>query len=317
MNPYKHIMGGMLILFLLVSSLSAETGDRVDERVVPLPIHEAAEVLTSWWTRAGSEVQRIQPDKNTIQLRVSRKNAVCRFDLSPRSALSTRIQTMWAADAVEISEKTSEWWHYLSAYIHEPGVETPPADPSIPVSVLSKIESVVCIRTATGEDKEQFSGVIVDKAGLVISTAHGLPEDRETMVTLYDGNVLRGALIRRDIVQDLSLIQIPESAFQPVSLLEGRNLLEMGERIFSIGCVGDLQGTVVSGVINAPPRRVDNQPLWQANMEIQPGNSGSPVFDNQGNLVALVKGRYRGTSSVGFLIPLETIIHFLKESCPP
>jgi serine protease Do len=46
-------------------------------------------------------------------------------------------------------------------------------------------------------------------------------------------------------------------------------------------------------------------------MDIQPGSSGSPVFDAGGRLVAIVKGRYRGTSTVGFLIPMETVYAFL------
>ena len=312
----KYITGVTLLFFLLVTSLSAAIGAKGDDKVVPLPVNELEEVLSSWWTRAGFEVQRIATDKATIRLQVSRGDAASRFDLSPHSALSARIQTTLATDAVEMSEEMNRWWHYLSAYIHAPAAETSPAEQTIPVSVLSKVESVVCIRVTTGEEKDRFSGVIVDKAGLVISTAHGLPENQEIMVTLYDGRELRGTLLRRDIAQDLSLIQIPESAFQSSSLVDGRNLLGMGEQIFSIGCVGDLQGTVATGMISAPPRRVDDQPLWQVQMEVRPGNSGSPVFDNQGNLVALVKGRYRGTSSVGFLIPLETIIHFVKESSP-
>jgi serine protease Do len=54
-------------------------------------------------------------------------------------------------------------------------------------------------------------------------------------------------------------------------------------------------------------------PFWQVNMDIYPGSSGSPVFDGQGRLIGMVKGRYRGTSSIGFVIPLETIISFVQE----
>jgi serine protease Do len=87
----------------------------------------------------------------------------------------------------------------------------------------------------------------------------------------------------------------------------------MGERVFSVGCPVNLFGTVFPGIINGPPRRVKEQTYWQVNMEIHPGSSGSPVFDVQGNLVGIVKGRYRGTNSIGFLIPLETIITFVKK----
>lgn len=312
----KYITSAFFLFFLLVSPLSAKIGDRGNVRVISLPINELEEVLSSWWGRAGFEVKRINPDKNTIQLHVSRGDDACRFDLSPQSALAVKIRTSAVATTIEMSEEMERWWLYLAAYIHAPPTETSPADPTIPVSVLSKIESAVCIHISTGEEKDQFSGVIVDQAGLVISTAHGLPDNQAFMVTLYDGRELPGTLIRRDITQDLSLIQIPKSTSESISLLGGRNLLGMGERVFSIGCIGDLKGTVSGGIINAPPRKVNDQPLWQVHMEVQPGNSGSPVFDDQGNIVGIVKGRYRGTSSVGFLIPLETVIHFVKESYP-
>ena len=87
----------------------------------------------------------------------------------------------------------------------------------------------------------------------------------------------------------------------------------MGERIYSLGCPLNLVGTVFTGIANGPPRRVDDLTYWQVNMEIHPGSSGSPVFDMNGNLVGVVKGRYRGTHSIGFLIPLDSIVAFMSE----
>jgi len=71
---------------------------------------------------------------------------------------------------------------------------------------------------------------------------------------------------------------------------------------------------VYAGSVNRPPRRVKDLVMWQVNMTIQPGSSGSPVFAINGNLVAIIKGRYRGTESVGFLIPFETLLSFLEEN---
>jgi serine protease Do len=61
------------------------------------------------------------------------------------------------------------------------------------------------------------------------------------------------------------------------------------------------------------PKRVEDLILWQVQMKIYPGSSGSPVFDGMGKLVGIVTGRYRGTDSVGFLIPFGTLMEFLKE----
>jgi serine protease Do len=70
---------------------------------------------------------------------------------------------------------------------------------------------------------------------------------------------------------------------------------------------------IFSGAISAPLRKVSDLPLWQVDMETLPGCSGSPVFDGRGMFVSVVKGRYRGTETIGFLIPRATVLEFLKE----
>ena len=120
-------------------------------------------------------------------------------------------------------------------------------------------------------------------------------------------------VLKADHHWDLALVKVGLESQSHISLQKGRNLLSVGERIYTVGCPVNLRGTVFPGVVNGPPRRVDDQIYWQVAMKIHPGSSGSPVFDAQGNLVALVKGRFRGTDSLGFLIPFETIVEFLKE----
>ena len=70
---------------------------------------------------------------------------------------------------------------------------------------------------------------------------------------------------------------------------------------------------VHSAVVTGPLRVVRDVPLVQVSMETPLGSSGSPVFDAKGHFVAMVRGRYRGTDSVGFLTPLETIREFLTK----
>jgi serine protease Do len=101
-----------------------------------------------------------------------------------------------------------------------------------------------------------------------------------------------------------------------VSLSDGRNLLENGETVYSVGCPGNQPGQLSSGIVDGPPRRLKNRLLWQVIMRIDPGSSGSPVFDDRGRLVAMVKGRFRGSSTVGFLTPLDTIMDFLLKRRP-
>jgi S1-C subfamily serine protease len=148
---------------------------------------------------------------------------------------------------------------------------------------------------------------------LIVSTAHDLNTIRAITVTLNNGKELKGDLIKIDPHRDLILLDSHLNGEASISLENGRRFLKNGEKIYTIGCPRNAQRTIHSGVIDGPLRNAGGSPLWQVTMETLPGSSGSPVFDSQGNLAAVVKGRYRGTDSTGFLIPLETIIEFLKE----
>lgn len=183
----------------------------------------------------------------------------------------------------------------------------------IPQQVLSLIEAVVCIEAVKGEKTEQYSGFFIDADGTIISTTHNLDDFDQFSVGLHDGRKLKGKVIKFDRHKDLSLIKIEFKSTSHVLVSKGRKNLQMGEQVYSLGCPLNLVGTVFTGIVNGPPRRVDDLTYWQVNMEIHPGSSGSPVFDVNGNLVGVVKGRYRGTHSIGFLIPLDAIAAFMSE----
>jgi serine protease Do len=97
-----------------------------------------------------------------------------------------------------------------------------------------------------------------------------------------------------------------------IALTKGRNQINPGENVFSVGCPANLIGTVHPGTISGPPRRAGQSLYWQVKMDIYPGSSGSPVLDENGRLIGIVKGRRRGTNTIGFLIPFETIIAFIQ-----
>jgi serine protease Do len=181
------------------------------------------------------------------------------------------------------------------------------------VEVLVKIETVVCVRAQRKEREVQFSGFLVHQEGLILCTARHI-HDIEDVVTITvfcrDGRQIPGSLIKVDLSRDLTLIDVQGRFSNFVSVADSRNLLGTGETIYSVGCPINLGGTVYSGMVNGPLRLVDGMPPWQIHMEIRHGSSGSPVFDANGNPVAIIRGRLRGTVSIGFLIPIDSVVEF-------
>ena len=281
---------------------------------IALPITEVTTIVTAWLTRSGFDVQDATLAMGTKQLTASKPNQRWVINLKPNSALATDMDARYTGSPADERAKVNQLSEYLAAYLDASMVNQEDSNRAIPVTVLSRIRSVVCIEAVLGNQSTQYSGFVVDTDGLIMCTTHGLKGLEEIHVILYDGRKLKGKLIRIDQERDLALVRIASELESAISLATGRNLLGMGERVFSVGCPVNLIGTVYSGIVNGPPRKVERMSYWQVNMEIHPGSSGSPVFDVSGNLVGIVKGRYRGTESIGFLIPLETIIAFVKGS---
>ena len=277
----------------------------------PLTMAATQRIIEKWLTKEKQEY-RISPEaQRIVQIHSSKGETKWRIRLTPRSSLATVVSIQVSGEGEEQSSK-ADLFQYLgdNSGTPESSVEQ---QPEIPAAVLDKIGTVACLRAGTGDEAVQFSGVTIDEQGLILCTAHDLREREEVSIISTINTLFKGDIVRIDFERDLALIQIQSGREQVANIEEGRNLLSMGEKLYSIGCPVGLRGTVNSGSINGPPRLADNQPMWQVSMEIQPGSSGSPVFDSEGNFVALVKGRHRVSEGIGFLIPLEVIIDFLGE----
>ena len=306
-------------LALLMSGVTAAFGGTLcpdAEDPFPAPGSEVAEIISGWLTGQGYSVRLDYPRPGTIHLAASKSQDEWEITVRPQSALAS-VATMiheGATPSIQACRRLREYvYGYLLGTAPSPEPRTERRRQAVPTKVLDKIETVVCIRSRSKQQEAQFSGFVVDPEGLVLCTAHELTDRQRVTVTFYDGMSVPGIVTRLDLRRDLALVECSASNRAFASLSTGRNLLGMGEVVFSIGCPNNLRGTLAPGTINGPPRLVNDQPLWQVGMDIYPGSSGSPVFDARGQLVAMVKGRYRGTSTMGFLTPLETIIAFLLD----
>ena len=301
----------LISILVLASSLFANTGS--SSRLCPLPMIEAENVLMGWLVDSGFDVSRTPPEGDQVRLKGVKGGESWEVILKPHSPLTSLVLAHYTFNGQADSARLEALWAYMDRYVKgAPSEKGKEVDHEVPHKVLSQKQSVVCIKARLEKGEIQFSGFYIDQKGLILSTAHDLKGVQEIMVILHNGQEFPGNLVKIDPYRDLTLIDTNLKSNAFISL-KGRSLLKHGERVYSIGCSMNHQRSAHSGVIDGPLRQVDGLPLWEVDMETLPGSSGSPVFDTQGNLVAVVKGRFRGTDSVGFLIPLGTLVEFLKD----
>lgn len=158
----------------------------------------------------------------------------------------------------------------------------------------------------------QGSGVIVDaEEGYVLTNYHVVQGADMIAVKLSDGRTIADedvALVGYDDGTDLALLRLNAGNLSSVPWGDS-HALEVGDWVLAVGSPYGLDRTVTSGIVSAKQRRGVSQlyqDFLQTDAAVNPGNSGGPLLDIEGNLVgittAIVGRSYQGIS---FAIPSE------------
>jgi len=153
------------------------------------------------------------------------------------------------------------------------------------------------------------SGVIVDRAGYILTNNHVIRGAEEIKVTLSDKREFKGRVIGADQKTDLAVIKIDTDDL-PVIKLGDSDILKTGEMVLAVGNPFGLNQTVTSGMVSATGRAnvgvADYEDFIQTDAPINPGNSGGALVNIRGELVGIntaifsTTGGYQG---IGFAIP--------------
>ncbi|MDR1603612.1 MAG: trypsin-like peptidase domain-containing protein [Gracilibacteraceae bacterium] len=153
------------------------------------------------------------------------------------------------------------------------------------------------------------SGVVVSADGYIATNNHVVSDARKITVRLSDGETYEARLIGTDAKTDIAIIKIEASALTPVVFGDSTQL-QVGDPAVVVGNpLGQLGGTVTSGIISALDRSItlDNQSmrLLQTDAAVNPGNSGGGLFNAYGELVGIVVAKTAGSGveGLGFAIP--------------
>jgi serine protease Do len=256
----------------------------------------------------------MQPSSGKVNLRGINGGSNWRIDLQSHSPLSTVIRVQHSSGDSSGKCEEQALWSFLGQYTRNEDVAAPlHTGYGMPDKVAEQTRSVVCI---TGDERAkhvQLTGFVIDETGSIVSTAHDMEQSYRLAVSSGAGSPASGHVVRIDHGRDLALIKTDFKLGSFISLDKARFFLRFGEKIYTIGCPRNVFGSVAAGYVAGPPRLADGRVLWQVNLSTMPGGSGSPVFDEEGRLVGVVKGRYRGTDSVGFLIPVTTVLEFMRR----
>ena len=341
----KHVAILVLCFSVSLISIPVYADDAYFSKTYPLPITEMEDVISKWLGNRDFKISPADKEYSRISFIAESLEEVWKVDLSQQSPLATKVTIREQRNGTIKSTRLTHWENYILKYLTSSDIETQddpkeffsfnPNQPKRLESHISKYDkapdnrtqkknqdipnelslsktSIVCIKARVAGEVYQASGFVINKNGLIVCTAHDFKGLEDVRIILYDGREMPGRILRIDFQRDLTLIQVDEKLEDYILLLNGRERLKKGEKLYSMGCPVDQKITVYPGLFTAE-RYVNDLILWEVRMQIDHGRSGSPVFDEYGNLAGIVTGRHREIHSVGFLIPFRTLLEFVQE----
>ena len=163
------------------------------------------------------------------------------------------------------------------------------------------------------------SGVIISKDGYIVTNNHVVSGATSLKVTTTDGTEYNASVVGKDSQTDLAVIKVDANNLQAATLGDS-DILQVGDPAIAIGNpLGELGGTVTTGIISATDRQItiddETMTLLQTDAAINPGNSGGGLFNADGNLIGIVNAKESSTGieGLGFAIPITPAQDIITE----
>lgn len=208
-----------------------------------------------------------------------------------------------------------------------------PAAADVP-SRSAELNGPLLERLLQGGNRIVGTGFCVDADGYILTNEHVVRGAKQLYATTDDGRTFPALVLGTDPRSDLAILKIP-GKLPPVTFAQG-NSPYRGQWTVAIGNPVGLAGggamCLSVGVVSAAGRELPKLSekegrlytnLIQTTAEVNPGNSGGPLFDLHGNVMGIVTAvvlPHKTTNGIGFAIPadaaLRAKIEQLKRGAP-
>ena len=200
----------------------------------------------------------------------------------------------------------------LSIPVHAFGLSS--KSPSV---IYKKINpAIVAVDTRLSDGISCGTGCIIDKSGVILTSAHVLEDGKDIIITMSNGEDYKASIIKKfGRNRDIALLKISVPYELTTVKLGDSAKVKVGDSVLAIGNPFGFNGTLTKGIIS----RIDHfKNRIQTDAAINPGSSGGPLLNEHGEIIGINQAIYNPDNNIsnigiGFATPINTIKEYMEQ----
>ncbi len=167
----------------------------------------------------------------------------------------------------------------------------------------------------------QGSGFVYNYSGqlVVLTNNHVIESAVNITVTFTNGKVYSASVKGSNPSNDVAVLitSAPQSELKPLTMISS-STLKVGDPVVVVGTPYGLEGSMSNGIVSALNRTITTESstltnIIQTTAPLNPGNSGGPLLNYQGQVVGMATAIVEDSQGIGFAIPSDTILQELAR----
>jgi len=162
------------------------------------------------------------------------------------------------------------------------------------------------------------SGFIVTPDGTILTNAHVVDGAEDVTVKLTDKREFKAKVLGLDKSSDVAVLKIDAKNLPTVKIGTSAQT-QVGEWVLAIGSPYGFESSASAGIVSAKSRNLPDGsyvPFIQTDVAVNPGNSGGPLFNMNGEVIGInsqIYSRSGGYQGLSFAIPMEVAMNVEKQ----